>query len=59
MGGVSTTNNLELCRDAKRVQRQILRMPGFGLNFLNTYVCVQPVRQNTYMVKRKVTLCRI
>ncbi|CDL36965.1 Colanic acid biosynthesis glycosyl transferase WcaE [Citrobacter freundii] len=29
MGGVSTTNNLELCRDAKKVQRQILRMPGF------------------------------
>ncbi|MDX6040942.1 colanic acid biosynthesis glycosyltransferase WcaE [Scandinavium lactucae] len=29
MGGVSTSNNLELCRDAKNVQRQILRMPGF------------------------------
>lgn len=29
MGGVSTTNNLELCRDAKKVQRHILRMPGF------------------------------
>jgi putative colanic acid biosynthesis glycosyltransferase len=29
MGGVSTTNNLELCEDAKRVQRQILRVPGF------------------------------
>ncbi|POT59605.1 colanic acid biosynthesis glycosyltransferase WcaE [Citrobacter amalonaticus] len=29
MGGVSTTNNLELCRDAKKVQRQILRVPGF------------------------------
>ena len=29
MGGVSTTNNLELCRDAKKVQRQILHMPGF------------------------------
>lgn len=33
MGGVSTTNNLELCRDAKRVQRQILRMPGFWAEF--------------------------
>ncbi|MTD42685.1 colanic acid biosynthesis glycosyltransferase WcaE [Erwinia sp. CPCC 100877] len=29
MGGVSTSNNLELCRDAKKVQRRILRMPGF------------------------------
>lgn len=29
MGGVSTTNNEELCRDAKKVQRRILRMPGF------------------------------
>jgi putative colanic acid biosynthesis glycosyltransferase len=29
MGGVSTTNNLQLCRDAKKVQRQILHMPGF------------------------------
>ena len=29
MGGISTTNNLELCRDAKKVQRQILHMPGF------------------------------
>ncbi|EHM45359.1 glycosyltransferase, group 2 family protein [Yokenella regensburgei ATCC 43003] len=27
MGGVSTTNNLELCRDAKNVQRNILRLP--------------------------------
>ncbi|MGT3086791.1 colanic acid biosynthesis glycosyltransferase WcaE, partial [Salmonella enterica] len=26
-------NNLELCRDAKRVQRQILRMPGFWAEF--------------------------
>lgn len=29
MGGVSTTNNQELCADAKKVQRQILRVPGF------------------------------
>ena len=29
MGGVSTTNNLELCQDAKNVQRKILRVPGF------------------------------
>lgn len=29
MGGVSTTNNLELCRDAKNVQRKILGVPGF------------------------------
>lgn len=29
MGGVSTSNNLELCRDAKNVQRKILRVPGF------------------------------
>ncbi|MGL4726226.1 MAG: colanic acid biosynthesis glycosyltransferase WcaE [Scandinavium sp.] len=29
MGGVSTSNNLELCQDAKKVQRQILRVPGF------------------------------
>lgn len=29
MGGVSTTNNLELCQDAKKVQREILRVPGF------------------------------
>jgi putative colanic acid biosynthesis glycosyltransferase len=29
MGGVSTSNNLELCRDAKKVQRRILRVPGF------------------------------
>lgn len=29
MGGVSTSNNLELCRDAKNVQRKILRAPGF------------------------------
>lgn len=28
MGGVSTSNNLELCEDAKKVQRQILRVPG-------------------------------
>lgn len=27
MGGVSTTNNLQLCQDAKNVQRDILRMP--------------------------------
>ncbi|HCT3927175.1 TPA: colanic acid biosynthesis glycosyltransferase WcaE [Citrobacter koseri] len=29
MGGVSTSNNLELCRDAKNVQRKILRVPVF------------------------------
>ncbi|HEM7952190.1 TPA: colanic acid biosynthesis glycosyltransferase WcaE [Citrobacter koseri] len=29
MGGVSTSNNLELCRDAKNVQLKILRVPGF------------------------------
>ncbi|AHJ77444.1 MULTISPECIES: colanic acid biosynthesis glycosyltransferase WcaE [Kosakonia] len=29
MGGVSTSNNLELCQDARNVQRKILRMPGF------------------------------
>lgn len=29
MGGVSTSNNLELCRDAKNVQRTILGVPGF------------------------------
>lgn len=29
MGGVSTSNNMELCRDAKNVQRKILRVPGF------------------------------
>jgi putative colanic acid biosynthesis glycosyltransferase len=29
MGGVSTSNNLELCQDAKKVQRKILRVPGF------------------------------
>ncbi len=28
MGGVSTTNNMELCADAKKVQRQILHVPG-------------------------------
>lgn len=27
MGGVSTTNNLQLCQDARKVQREILRMP--------------------------------
>lgn len=27
MGGVSTTNNLQLCQDARNVQREILRMP--------------------------------
>jgi len=29
MGGVSTSNNLELCQDARKVQRTILRVPGF------------------------------
>lgn len=29
MGGVSTSNNLELCKDARNVQRKILRVPGF------------------------------
>ena len=29
MGGVSTTNNMELCADAKKVQRQILHVPSF------------------------------
>ncbi|EIG9277145.1 colanic acid biosynthesis glycosyltransferase WcaE [Salmonella enterica] len=29
MGGVSTSNNLELCQDAKNVQRKILHVPGF------------------------------
>lgn len=29
MGGVSTANNIELCQDAKNVQRTILRVPGF------------------------------
>ncbi len=34
MGGVSTTNNMELCADAKKVQRQILHVPWlFGLNY--------------------------
>lgn len=28
MGGVSTSNNLELCRDAKNVQTNILRVPA-------------------------------
>ena len=30
MGGVSTSNNLELCQDAKNVQRKILRVPVLG-----------------------------
>ncbi|SFU05168.1 putative colanic acid biosynthesis glycosyltransferase [Kosakonia arachidis] len=29
MGGVSTSNNVELCQDARKVQRMILRVPGF------------------------------
>ncbi len=29
MGGISTSNNYDLCRDAKKVQRKILRIPGF------------------------------
>ncbi|MEN3751923.1 colanic acid biosynthesis glycosyltransferase WcaE [Mangrovibacter sp. SLW1] len=29
MGGVSTSNNIELCQDAKAVQRKILHVPGF------------------------------
>jgi len=29
MGGVSTSNNLELCQDARKVQRMILHVPGF------------------------------
>ncbi|QEM90865.1 colanic acid biosynthesis glycosyltransferase WcaE [Kosakonia radicincitans] len=29
MGGVSTSNNVELCQDARKVQRTILRVPGF------------------------------
>ncbi|QAR45730.1 colanic acid biosynthesis glycosyltransferase WcaE [Kosakonia cowanii] len=29
MGGVSTSNNLELCQDARKVQRTILHVPGF------------------------------
>lgn len=29
MGGVSTSNNVELCHDAKNVQRKILGVPGF------------------------------
>ncbi|MGB7802502.1 colanic acid biosynthesis glycosyltransferase WcaE [Buttiauxella sp.] len=29
MGGVSTSNNIELCHDAKNVQRKILGVPGF------------------------------
>lgn len=29
MGGVSTSNNLELCQDARNVQRKILGVPGF------------------------------
>lgn len=28
MGGVSTSNNLELCQDARKVQREILRVPS-------------------------------
>lgn len=28
MGGVSTTNNVQLCQDAKKVQREILCMPA-------------------------------
>ncbi len=28
MGGVSTSNNIELCQDAKNVQRTILHVPG-------------------------------
>ncbi|MBS1205034.1 MAG: colanic acid biosynthesis glycosyltransferase WcaE [Proteobacteria bacterium] len=29
MGGVSTSNNVELCKDARKVQRMILRVPDF------------------------------
>ncbi|WP_202304604.1 colanic acid biosynthesis glycosyltransferase WcaE [Dryocola clanedunensis] len=29
MGGVSTSNNIELCHDARKVQRKILGVPGF------------------------------
>lgn len=29
MGGVSTSDNLQLCQDARAVQRNILHMPGF------------------------------
>ena len=33
MGGVSTSNNLELCQDAKKVQRDILHVPGILAEF--------------------------
>ncbi len=42
MGGVSTSNNLELCQDAKNVQRNILRMPG-------------PLAELSYLLRLKTT----
>ena len=49
MGGVSTTNNMELCADAKS-QRQILHVHGFGLNY--------PAFTPTYYIKKKAIITK-
>ncbi|STJ10655.1 glycosyl transferase family protein [Escherichia coli] len=51
MGGVSTTNNMELCADAKKVQRQILHVPGFWQNYPGIYASVLPQRRKPYITK--------
>jgi putative colanic acid biosynthesis glycosyltransferase len=51
MGGVSTSNNLELCQDAKNVQRKILRVPGFWAELSYFYACVPRVKRKPYITK--------
>lgn len=53
MGGVSTTNNLELCRDAKRSSVRYYICRAFGPNCPGICAYAPPVRPKPYMAKCK------
>ncbi len=60
MGGVSTTNNMELCADAKSPTANIARA-GFWAELSRIYANVRPQRRKPYITKAeyKGKRCRI
>lgn len=61
MGGVSTTNNMELCADAKKSNGRYCTCLAFGLNYPGIYANVRPQRRKPYITKAeyKGKRCRI
>ncbi len=51
MGGVSTTNNMELCADAKKSPTADIARAGFWAELSGIYANVRPQRRKPYITK--------